>query len=241
MEGHGGDLEPEAGDDEEHPRQGQGPVGVAQVGGDALEREGPGRPVDQAHPVEHHGGREDPDQEELHGGLVGAGIPFSEPRDQERRRRDQLQGDEQHQKVPGRRDGEHAEERRQKEEVVLTLEVAALLEVAQRQEQDDECHREEEGLEEDGEGVDDVGPAEGLALLPDEREGHAQRRRDADERDRHRPPLALPPKEQVHGQDHEDRPGQDQLRSDGDVVDVETERGHRASRREPSASRPPRW
>ena len=48
----------------------------------------PGDAVDQAHPVEHHRGREHADQEELHAGLVRTRVGLAERRDQERRARD---------------------------------------------------------------------------------------------------------------------------------------------------------
>jgi hypothetical protein len=132
---------------------------------------------------------------------------------------DGLERDEQQQQIAGRGHDHHADEGGQQQEVVLTLEEAALGEVAPADAQDREQAAEEEQLEDERVVAGDELPVEGGAVLPPQRDGEPDRDDRAEPRDRVDQLLGLAAQREVRRQHEERRDRQRDLRRDREEVD----------------------
>ena len=126
VERHRGDLEGEADDDEDDAQRDEGrratePVAVGQARADVRQEGAAREAVEQGHAVEHHRGGEDAHQVVLHPRLVAVQVALAPAREHVGRDRQELEGDEDRHEIARGRHHDHAEERRQQEEVVLAL------------------------------------------------------------------------------------------------------------------------
>ena len=162
VEGHRGDLEREADDDEEDPHRHDRFAGhrAADALADLDENRRVRRAKDERHAVEHHRARQHAEQVVLERRLVALQVALAPPGKHVRRDRQGLEGDEDRDEVPRRGHDDHAEQRRQDQEVVLALVVVAFLDVARRHQHDDVADDEEQRLEDEREVVHDVRPAD---------------------------------------------------------------------------------
>ncbi len=223
VEGHGRHLEGEAPQHQQDAHDHQRLLGEVETGGgggDGREAHLAGDAVDQRHAEQQDGGRQHPDDEELEGRLVGAGVALAPARQQEAGGRHQLEADEDGDQVAGRRHHHRPQHRAQQQEVELALVVAVGLDVGHRQQQRDEAGEDEETLEHQREVVHDVGVVEQEAVVSGQhrqaQEGEAGRHQAGEAGDGREP---LGHGHHIQDEDDGDRPSQDELGRQCVVVD----------------------
>jgi hypothetical protein len=223
VERHGGHLEPEPDDHEQHAReQERRALDAPERGRDTREVRRAGVAVHDRQAEQQHRDRQHTDQEELQRALVRAQVELAQRRHDEARNAHELERDEDHHEVARARHEHHADERGGDQEVVLTLVRADLGEVAVADEQHEQRDDEEERLEQQRVAVHDEHVAERGPRGPVDRQGDHEPERDErpDERERVHEPLALAVQEQLDEQDRERRREHAQLGREREPVDA---------------------
>ena len=224
MEGHGGDLEKQSGQqrNHRHPDQGVAARPLSQGGLNVSQARRAGEPVEQRHAVEQQAGGERAEQEELHRRFVRAPVPAQEARQHVLAQRHQFERDEEHNQVRARGEKHHADGREQQQRVILAemhLLDFQVLDGNQhhdgRGEDDDEFQENREGVEREPAIKSRV--ARGLALKHPHQEldcGKPQPKQR-----RHRIQELIPPlQHEINHQDAQTEQRQDDLRRDGQVI-----------------------
>src|SRR5262245_61883242 len=171
--------------------------------------------VHEREPVRHYGGRHAADQEELQGRLHRLVLPLEEARQDVKRNRHQLEGDEEKDQITGGREHQHPEERGQDEQVILAG-AAAAREGAGRDagEEANERRDQEEPLREDSQPVLDEHPEERRRRRLHEGADDAQRQ-DTGSRQPGDPAAIAPAGSEARAEHQKQENGQTELEREG--------------------------
>ena len=224
VERHRRHLEGEA-EEHEHDAEGDDGLGGRQAADlrcDLDQQRAAGEAVDDGHAVEHDRRGEHTHQVVLQPRLVALEVTLAPRREHVGGDREQLEGDEDADEVAGRCHDHHAQHRRQDHLVVLALPVVALGDVVRREEHDEVGRQQEQGLEHQRIGVDDVAAAEHDPVHAVVGQGghrdQGDQQADAGDR-RGRPPL-LVTGERVDHEEEDQRRGDDDLGRESVEVDA---------------------
>ncbi len=173
MEGHRGDLEAEADQQEPEPDD-QHRIASALRGhrvGDAVQVGGAGGPEDEGDAVDEEAGGEGPDQQILQRGLARVGPGAEVPGEHVERDRHRLEAEEDDDEIARRRHQHHAQRGEQHQDVELARLLALATDVVHREQQHQAGGVADHDVEEERETVQHHHAPE-AAQLPRPREGH---------------------------------------------------------------------
>ena len=217
VKGHGAELEGHGHHDEGEPQDHARGVRRPEPRGDLREIERAGEPVDQRHAVQQRPGGDGAEHEILHGRLGADARVAVEGHHRVHRQREQLHPEVDGHEASGGHQHEDAEERREREHVVLAAQDAAVLEIRARIQ---ERHRDQEEpgeLQHETELIGHVHAREQRGALRDVAVAHRERgpHRESEQRQRRGDPASAFAREHVDEQDEADRRRERDLRHGG--------------------------